>query len=137
MRAGFRILPHTSEMGLEVTGPDWASFYSSAAEGLLAVYGARLGGRGTAKVSRSFSGDSPEDVLVAWLSELIFLVGTKRLLLSRIAVLKAGPKELRVRVHGKRMRGLPLEREIKAATYHGLKVVSGRSGLKARVILDV
>ena len=137
MRAGWRILPHTSEMVLEVTAPDWAGFYRGAAEGLLAIYGLRPGGRGTVKVSRSFTGDSPEDVLVAWLTELIFLVGTKKFQLSRIEVLQAEPTELRVRVHGRTMRGLPLEREIKAATYHGLKVVSGRSGLKARVILDV
>jgi SHS2 domain-containing protein len=124
-------------MGLEVTAPDWASFYRSAAEGLLALYGLPPGPRGTVKVSRSFTGDSPEDVLVAWLTELIFLVGTKRLLLSRVEVLKAGPKELRVRVHGRPARHLPLEREIKAATYYGLKVTRNRSRVKARIILDV
>lgn len=137
MKPGFRILPHTSEMGLEVTAPDWASFYRFAAEGLLAVYGLRLGGRGAGKARRSFKGESPEDVLVSWLSELIFLVGTKRLRLSRIEVMEAASEELSVRIHGTRRRGLPLEREIKAVTYHGLKVVSGRSGLKARIILDV
>jgi len=137
VKPGFRIWPHTSEMGLEVAAPEWAPFYRSAAEGLLALYGLRPGRRGTSKVSRWFKAESPEDVLVAWLTELIFLVGTKRLLISRIEVLKAGPKELRVRVHGQPARGLPLDREIKAVTYHGLKVASGRSGLKARIILDV
>ena len=79
MSPGFRIFPHTSEMGLEVTAWDWASFYRCAAEGLLALYGLRPSQRGTAKVSRSFAADTPEDILVAWLTELIFLVGTKRL----------------------------------------------------------
>ena len=124
-------------MGLEVTAPDWASFYRSAAEGLMAVYGLRPGGRGTAKVSRRFKGESPEDVLVVWLTELIFLIGTKRLVPWKIKMLEAGPEGLHVEISGQRARDLRLEREIKAATYHGLKVTSGRSGLKARVILDV
>ncbi|MDD5630352.1 MAG: archease [Elusimicrobia bacterium] len=137
MKPGFRILPHTSEMGLELKAPDWASFYRCAAEGLLAVYGARLEGRGRARLSWSFRGGSPEDVLVAWLNELVFLVGTKRFRLSGLEVLQAAPDGLRVRILGERRRRLPLEREIKAATYHGLKVRALRSGLTARLILDV
>jgi SHS2 domain-containing protein len=137
MKAGFRILPHTSEMVLEVGAPDWPSFYRAAAEGLLAVYGLRPGKSGIRKLRRSIQGESPEDTLVAWLAELIFLVGTKRMAPQKIEIPQAGPLALEAVVHAGPARELPLEREVKAATYHGLKVAAGRAGLKARLILDV
>ncbi|MCX5796370.1 MAG: archease [Elusimicrobia bacterium] len=137
MRAGFRILPHTSEMGLEVTAPDWASFYRCAAEGLLAIYGLRPGKHGTAEVDRSFAAETPEDIVVSWLTELIFLIGTEKLVPAKIEVLKAGPQDLRVVIKGNRGNDISLAREIKAVTYHGLEVESGRSGMKARIILDL
>jgi SHS2 domain-containing protein len=134
---GFQILPHTSEMALEVTAWDWATFYRSAAEGLLAVYGLSPGKHATAKLERSFAAETPEDIVVSWLSELIFLVGTERLVPAGFEVLKAGPQELRVVINGNRAEQIILEREIKAVTYHGLKVESGPAGMKARIILDV
>lgn len=137
MKAGFRVLPHTSEMVLEVRGPDWPSFYRAAAEGLLAVYGLRPGKPGTKKLRRSVKGGSAEDTLVAWLAELIFLVGTKRAVPSRIEIVEAGPLELTAVLRVRPARTLTLEREVKAATYHGLKVAEKRSGIRARVILDV
>lgn len=137
MKAGFRILPHTSEMVLEVRAPDWPSFYRTAAEGLLAIYGLKPGKPGTKRTSVLIKGDSPEDALVSWLTELIFLVGTKRMALQKIDILQAGPLTLEAVVHACAARNLPLEREVKAAAYHGLKVAEKRSGIRARVILDV
>jgi SHS2 domain-containing protein len=134
---GFKILPHTSEMGLEVTAWDWASFYRSAAEGLMAVYGLSVGKHGTAKLDRTFAAQTAEDIVVSWLSELIFLIGTERLVPAGFEVLKAGPQELRVVISGNRVQAVRLAREVKAVTYHGLKVESGPSGMKARIILDV
>jgi len=143
MRKGFRIFPHTSEAGLEITARDWPSFYRNAAAGLLALYG--LGPsrshlpEGAEEVRRSFEAQTPEDLLVCWLSELIFLIETERRVPRKIDFLEAGPKALRARLHGDRPREnrLPLAREIKAVTYHGLKVENKRGLIKARVILDV
>jgi len=139
MSAGFRIIPHTSEVGLELSAWDWASFYRTAADGLLALYGLKPGRQGTSKVSRSFAADTPEDLLVAWLTELIFLIGTEKLVPARIDVLKAGAQTLRVEIFADlRAPGGPApQREIKAVTYHGLKVAATPEGLRARIILDV
>ncbi len=137
MKGGFRVLPHTSEMVLEVRAPDWPSFYRAAAEGLLAVYGLRPGKPGTRELRRSVKGGSAEETLVAWLAELIFLVGTKRTVPAKIEVTQAGPLELTAVLRVRPAQDLPLEREVKAAAYHGLKVEEKRSGIGARVILDV
>jgi SHS2 domain-containing protein len=137
MKPAFRLFPHTSEAGLEITAPDWASFYRTAAEGLLAVYGLKPGRQAGKKTSRSFAAETPEDLLVAWLSELIFLIYTKGLVPARISVIDAGPHALSVGLSLQRFHRTDLAREIKAVTYHGLKVIKRRSGLTARVILDV
>jgi len=139
MKAGFRILPHTSEIVLEVTAPDWASFFCAAAEGLLALYAPSTRGLGVKKMTRALKAPTPEDLLVAWLSELMFLIATKRWIPTAIAVGPAGPRSLRAQLRGDQVPEgrLRLAREIKAATYHGLSVARTRNGLRARVILDV
>jgi len=138
MREGFKVFAHTSEVGLEITGADWAGFYRAAAEGLLCLYGLGLGAPSSGKTSRSFAAETPEELLVAWLSELIFLIGARRQIPAGIEVLEAGPRSLRVRLSLKpKARRVELAREIKAVTYHGLKVAKKPGGLKARLILDV
>ncbi|MBI5239093.1 MAG: archease [Elusimicrobia bacterium] len=137
MRAVFRILPHTSEICLEVRAPDWPSFYRAAAQGLLAVYGLRPGRSGPKTLRLCCKGDSPEDVLVAWLSELIYLIGAKRTVPSGMEVAEAGPLGFTAALRVRTEKALSLEREVKAATYHGLEVAANRTRIMARVILDV
>ncbi|HAM34711.1 MAG TPA: hypothetical protein DEB40_12635 [Elusimicrobia bacterium] len=138
-RAGYRVIAHTSEVGLEITGRDWPAFYLHAASGLLALYALAPSVKADARVTRSFKARNAEELLVCWLSELIFLIETERRVPGRIDFVSAGPKVLKVRIHGDapRPEKLPLAREIKAVTYHGLKVRQGRLGMEARIILDV
>lgn len=136
---GWRVLPHTSEIGLEVTGRTWGSFYKNAALGLLDLYGLPLGSGRQVRLEESFEGETPEEVLVSWLSEIIFLVGTQRWAPGRVKVVRAGPQKLQAEVLGARAHEgrLALAREIKAVTYHGLKIEKKAGVLKARLILDV
>lgn len=133
----FRLLPHTSEVGLRVTGKTWEEFYLDAARGLLALYGAGdLPARGAGRrMGVSLRAASPEELLVAWLNELNYLLSARRLLPVSIGFEKAGPAEVEARLGV--ARGARLEREVKAASYHGLRVRRERGALRATVILDV
>ena len=79
-----------------------------------------------------------EDLLVAWLNELIYLIGTIRWAPARVRVEEAGTKGLRAVLEGAPLGDSKLAREIKAATYGGLAVRRTLGGgYAATVILDV
>lgn len=132
-----RLVAHTADLGIEFSGSDWPELYLAAARGLLEAYGLQPP-RAVEERAIDLSADSPEELIVAWLSELIFLVATERWIPGEIDVRKAGERSLSARLRGESFseKRVPIAREIKAATYHGLTVSRGE-GLSATVILDV
>lgn len=133
----FRLVPHTADVGLRISGKTWEEFYLSGALGLLSLCGAGgvpAKGKGC-KRSITLRAATPEELLVDWLNELNYLLSAKRLLPVSIGFEKAGPSEVDARLGVKR--GARLEREVKSASYHHLKVRRERGALRATVILDV
>lgn len=139
MAEGYKILPHTSEVGLWIGAATYKAFYRNAARGLLEIWGLKdTRGSVRSRTNISLRAVTPEELLVDWLNELIYLVHTRRVVPRVIRFDKAGAAVLNAQVAGPRLEdGTVPAAEIKAATYHGLKV-SRRGGLfTARVILDV
>lgn len=131
-------MPHTAEVALEIRGGSWEEFYANAARGLLAVYAPK--GRPKAVQSRKcrVKAESAEEVLVAWLNEIVFLVSAKLWLPCRITVETATERGVCARLEGALLTGPgSLATEIKAATFHGLQVIRSNRGLRATIILDV
>ena len=136
---GFRLVPHTADIGLAISGATWEAFFLNAARGLLEVYGASPGeGDAAGRATVVLEAPAPEDLLVDWLNELVFLVSTERWLPRDIRVREAGPSVLRAQAEGPRLGAAsPPFREVKSATYHGLKVVRKGGLWTATVILDI
>jgi SHS2 domain-containing protein len=128
-------------VGLDIRGRTWEELYLNAARGLLSLYAPEGKPPKESVRKAAVEAESPEDTLVLWLNEIIFLVSTKHWLPTRIAVREGGPKGLEAE-----MRGGPtdaaehpvrLKAEIKAATYHNLKVRRRGAFLSASIVLDV
>jgi len=101
------------------------------------VYGGRLktGERKSRRVRLEAA--TAEELLVAFLNELIFLIGTRHLWPARVAVRAAGPQVLEVEIAAAALPPGALAREVKAATFGGLEVRRGAGGFSATVIVDV
>lgn len=140
-QAGFRAVAHTADAGLEARGRTWEEFYLNAARGLLSLYAPK--GKPPKESTRkaAVEAESPEDTLVLWLNEIIFLVSTKHWIPTRILVREGGPKGLEAEMRGGQTdaEGTPvrLKAEVKAATYHNLKVRRRGAFLSASIVLDV
>ncbi|MBI4050885.1 MAG: archease [Elusimicrobia bacterium] len=134
---GFKIIPHTAEMGLEFWGKDLEQLFENAARGLLAVYGNVSVSSNEKKVVLLKSGD-PESLMVSWLNEIIYLVSAQSWIPSQGKILSADTQTLKAEMYGGKIPGgVHLAREVKAATYHGLKIERDGHRLKAKVIFDV
>ena len=79
-----------------------------------------------------------EDLLIDWLNELLYTFDTRHLVLSRFDVRVAGT-QLAACASGEK---LDLERhrigcEVKAVTYHELKLMRSDTSYMAQMILDI
>lgn len=135
----FREIEHTADLGIEVDGVDLPALFASAGEALFALIADSASIEERESITLSAVGDDPEELLHAWLCELLaqFNIGgfvAKRcevhsITNDRVSGIIKGEK-LDLTRHGFRT-------EIKGVTYHDLKVWQENGRWHARVIFDV
>jgi SHS2 domain-containing protein len=83
-------------------------------------------------------GERRDFLMVDWLTELLYVFDTERLLSGKVEV-KVDHRGLHARVthHALDAADYKLLREVKAITYHGLKVERAADGWLAEVIVDI
>jgi SHS2 domain-containing protein len=85
-------------------------------------------------------GDNPEELLYSFISELIYLKDTEKVFLSVFNVeIAPDGKSLLAAVTGEPINydRHTIKTDVKAATYHDLKIEKVSGGYKARMILDL
>ena len=135
-QSGHRQVEHTADIALELWGPSEAAMLR---EGLLALVAVLTeGATVAADERRSVEIDAldPEDRLVRWLNELLYLASVEGFVAAD-AGLELTDCGLRAVLRGTRDGHALLATEVKSATYHGVAVVHERDRVTGRVILDV
>jgi SHS2 domain-containing protein len=132
---------HTADLGLRIVADDLADLFQTAAVGLFDVIVAnREDVRSLESEQVSLHGDSPADLLVEWLNELIYRCETRHRLYSSFSVeLDAACCRMTATIGGEpidRSRHI-LDHEVKAATRHGLSLRKEPRGWVAEVIVDI
>lgn len=135
------VFDHTADLGLRIEGGDLSDLFRTAAEGLFDVVTADRSTIRTREVEAvELSADSPEQLLVDWLNELIFRLETRHSLYARFDVeVAADGRSLRGSIAGEPMdldRHV-LDHEVKAATHHALVLERAGDGWRAEVIVDI
>ncbi|MFA5143620.1 MAG: archease [Candidatus Omnitrophota bacterium] len=131
--------PHTADIGIRVYGRDLRELFENAAYGMFDVI-ADLEGIKTAGAEKvEAMGQTAEELLVAWLDELLYRFCTKDIIYSKFEITELSETRLKAKVRGRpaaanRNR---LRMEIKAITYAGLKIVKTDSGYQVEIIFDV
>ena len=135
----YETFEHTADLGLRVRAESLAQLFADAAKGLFSVLAANLDAvRSVQEKTYRIEGCETDYLLFDWLTELLYTFETEHLLLA----------EFDVRLDGEGLqatcRGEPIDRqrheldhEIKAITYHGLKVEQRPDGWLAEVIVDI
>ena len=132
--AGFTEIDHTADVGLRVWADDLEALFVQAARGLAALL--TDAARVEPRIERAFElrGLDLEELLVAWLGELLYAREAEELLLVDIPELRirraADGFALQARARGERRDPArhPLGKPIKAATYHDLRIAPGADG---------
>ena len=139
LKRGFREIEHTADLGIEAEGANPAELFTAAAEGLYALIADPFGIEAKQAISVTATGDGWEELLQAWLSELLAEFNLRGFIGSHCAITRIADGAVDAKLEGE---PLDLKRhrfhtEIKAVTYHDLRVWQDGSTWRARVIFDV
>lgn len=135
----YELFDVTADTGIIAYGDDLRSLFENAAIGMfsLIVNPDETRVRETVKVD--VRSNSLEDLLVAWLNELIFIFEIKGFLLRECRVLEMDENHIIAEIRGEGFDPKIHSRDsyIKAATYHGLEIKRYDSSWMAKIIFDV
>ncbi len=132
--AGFSEIAHTADWELEVWATDLSGLFEQAARGMYTLMGVHL--LSTPRQSRTLEVDAidGESLLVRFLEELLYIQSVDGLAFDLFQI-GISEWKLQARLEGARVEFL--EKEIKAVTYHRLKILYGKSQLEVRIVFDV
>jgi len=135
----YRTIEHTADIGIEVEAPDQAGIFVKSALALADLtFGLDAGVPRDRRVVAAEAG-SPEELLVAWLNEVLYVLAADGMVFSRFTDARLEGRRFSACGWGEKPDPAlhAVEMEIKAATYHGLRFARTGGGWIARIILDV
>jgi SHS2 domain-containing protein len=135
----YEIFEHTADLGIRVRAGSPDALFADAARGLFAVMVTNLDAvRTVEEVRFQLSGDNIEELLHDWLAELLYTFHARRLVLAEFDV-KVSSAGLSAAARGEPIDPSrhEIDAEVKAITWHELKVERQPEGWEAEVIVDV
>ena len=134
----YEVLSHTADTGVLVRGATEAGLFENAAFAMFDLMYGIAGRNGAERVEVEVAATTTEELLVDWLSDLLFEAETRDLALCafKIETIEDG----RATGWASGISSAELELvgpPIKAVTYHELAIEEHAAGLTARVVFDV
>jgi SHS2 domain-containing protein len=134
----YRILEHTADIRIRVEAKDLETLFTQTARAMFDIIAEKKAASGGKKVELAVSQKARdlEELLVNWLNELLSVSAVKGWVFSNFKIKSLKENSLEALAWGQRVSGYKINKEIKAATYHGLQIVKTGDGWKAEVIFD-
>jgi SHS2 domain-containing protein len=134
---GFRVLPHTADVGIEATASSFSDLVAELARGMFAIMGTPTTGSRSGSVVIDMEAESAGELVVDVLSELLYRSEAGDLFLTEFAA-EGSPGTVRMKAGGVGMGNVEeTGPPVKAVTYHGLVVEQRPKGWYGRVYFDV
>ena len=135
----YELFEHTADLGLRIRAADLDTLFAEAGECLFSAVVEDLASvRPTVEVRVELTGDDREFLLFDWLRELLMRHDADRLLFGKFAV-SVRPDGLTGTAWGEPIDSARhvLSHEVKAITYHELRVEQTADGWLAEAIVDI
>jgi len=139
MEGKYKLIDHTADFGIQVTGEDPGALFANAAYALfdLITDMDALEGKKTRKLT--VTGTDWPDLMVNWLREILFFWNGKDRLVKKTEIMSISENKLSSTIFYDRYDAdrHAVKLEIKAVTYHQIQVTGGPAGWEGRVIFDI
>lgn len=134
----YEIFATTADAGIRFKGRDFRGLYENALRGLnLLLFGPRRRKiPGDESAHFSYCGDGPENVLVNFLAEVLFLVYQKKKQVVALDFVHADGCRLEARLRLALCASAPIV-DIKSVTYHNLRVLEQNGMKSAAIVFDI
>lgn len=135
----YEILEHTADIGFRAWGPSPSELFRNAARAMMAIATEPETLSGFEERELETRGGDYPDLMVNWLSEVLYLFDTNKFAARDFRVDDIAADRLRATLIGepREPERHPWELIIKAVTYHQLKVEQQNSRWQAEVFLDI
>ena len=135
----YELIEHTADVGIKVKGNDLKELFRNAAAAMFDIIAEKEEPeiKKQAEIKIEQKADDLEELFVNWLNELLSLSATKELIFSDFQINKINKNTLQAIAIGEDIKNYRVNTEVKAATYHQLKLEQTKTGWQAELILDV
>jgi len=136
----YEFIEHTADIGIRVKGNDLKDLFKNAASAMFDIIAEKKSKEQRAKSKEILvkqKADNLDELFINWLNELLSLSATEELIFSDFKIDKIDKNSLQAVAIGEDIKDYKVNTEIKAATYHQLKIEETKPGWQAEVIFDV
>jgi SHS2 domain-containing protein len=135
----FEVINHTADIGIVVYGADIKQVFTNAALGLFSLMADLKNIQEDVRREVELSAEDIEVLLVEWLNELIYISEVEHIIFKRFEINDLSNTKLEATCFGEKIKPKQhkLKREIKAATYHMLRLNKDDGSYKVQIIFDV
>ena len=133
------VLDHTGDYMVEVSARSLPELFGEAALALFETITDVTTVRPRERVRVSVQAADTEELLVTWLTELLFLYESERWLLCRFEPRFPDDHHVEADAWGEKLDPdrHPIDREVKAVTYHRMALVREGDLIKTRIVFDL
>jgi SHS2 domain-containing protein len=138
-KAGYHLLEHPSDLGIEASGRTIGEAFEQAALGLISVIAETETIEPLDERTIKVDAQDYETLLVRWLSEILYLYDGEDFLLKEAKAKSISPTRLVARVSGEKYKPErhTLKMDVKAVTYHQLSIKISSPTTTLRVFFDI
>lgn len=138
-KSGHRMLPHTADMGIEAWAPQPEELFVAAAQGLREMLFGRAKIAGQEQHRVRLEADNPAELLVSWLNEILYSFEVHKLAPAAFHIdsLQGGCLQATILGEAFDPERHPMQRQVKAVTYHQLILEQRQDNWYAKVYVDL
>ncbi|MFA6610571.1 MAG: archease [Candidatus Omnitrophota bacterium] len=135
----FEQFPHTADIGMHVYGKDLKELFENAAFSMFDVIADLEGMKSPVTQHFEINASNKEDLLVAWLDELLYNFYTRGIIFSKFEIGEISDKYIKAKAFGREVGANRnrLKTEIKSVTYSGMSINKTDEGFQVDIIFDV
>lgn len=135
----YEIIDHTADIGIKAYGESLKELFKNSALGMFEIIADLKLVKPNEALEVEVGAVSREELLVNWLRELLYQYNTQEIIFKDFEIDKITEHRINAKVKGEAYNSKKhnIKTEIKAVTYHQLKIEKTQSGWISEVIFDV
>ena len=139
----FELIEHTADVGIKAHGSTLTELFENSARGMFSVITCAGANPQGSQVEKNIEVNKDtgelEDMLVSWLSELLYIFNREKICFNSFKILSLNNNSLKAAAAGINidLYQNDLYKEIKAVTFHNLKIEEDVEGFSCTIIFDV